>query len=49
MSLTNTHNISSNTDSSDDPLENIIDKYKNHPGITSLNQHMINSQLTFTF
>ena len=44
--LCNYHNFLRNTSTSDDPLENIIDKYKNHPSITCINKH-INSELTF--
>ena len=49
MSMTNNHNFLSNTDTSDDPLEKIIDKYKNHPSITCTNEHMTNSELSVTF
>ena len=45
----NNHNLLSNTDTSNDPLEKIIDKYKSHPSITCINKHMKNSELTFTF
>ena len=38
----------SNTDTNDDPVEKIIDKYKNHPSITCINKHMTNSELSFT-
>ena len=49
MGITNNQNFLSNTDTSYDPLENIVDKYKNHPSITCINKHMTNSELTFTF
>ena len=49
MGITNNHIFLSNTNTSDDPLDKIIDKYKNHPSITCINKHMINSELSFTF
>ena len=49
MGITNNHNFLSNTKTSDDPLEKIIEKYKNHPSITCINKHMTNYELTFTF
>ena len=49
MSITNDHNLLTNTDTSDDPLEKITDKYKNHPSITCINKHMATSELTFHF
>ena len=51
MGITNNNNFLSTTDTSDtnDPLEKIIDKYKNHPSITCINRHMTNSELSFTF
>ena len=49
IGITNNHNFLSNTDTSDGPLEKIIDKYKNHSSITSINKHKTNSELTFTF
>ena len=49
MGKTNTYILLSNTNTSDDPLDKIIDKYKNHPSITCINKHMINSELSFTF
>ena len=49
MGITNNHNLLSNTDTSDDPLEKIKDKLKNHPSITCTNEHMANSELSFTF
>ena len=42
------NNFLSNTDTSNDPLEKIIEKHKNHSSITCINKH-INSELTFTF
>ena len=51
MGITNNNNFLSTTDTSDtnDPLEKIIDKYKNHPSITCIIKHMTNSELSFTF
>ena len=49
MGITNNHSFLSNTNTSDDPLDKIIDKYKNHPSITCINKHMTNSELSFTF
>ena len=49
MSITNNHIFLSNANTSDDPLDKIIDKYKNHPSITCINKHMTNSELSFTF
>ena len=49
MGITNNHIFLSNTDTSDDPLDKIIDKYKNHPSITCINKHLTNSELSFTF
>ena len=47
MGITNNHIFLSNTNTSDDPLDKIIDKYKNHPSITCINKHMTNSELSF--
>ena len=51
MGITNNKNFLSTTDTSDtnDPLEKIIEKYKNHPSITCINKYMTNSELSFTF
>ena len=49
MSITNSHIFLSNTNTSVDPLDKIIDKYKNHPSITCINKHMAISELSFTF
>ena len=49
MSITNSHIFLSNTNTSVDPLDKIIDKYKNHPSITCINKHMANSELSFPF
>ena len=49
MGITNNHIFLSNTNTSDDPLDKIIDKYKNHPSITCINKHMTKSLLTFSF
>ena len=43
------HIFLSNKNTSDDLLEKIIDKYKNHHSITSINTHITNFELTFTF
>ena len=48
VGIINNHIFLSNTNTSDDPLEKIIDKYKNHPSITGINKHMTNSELSFT-
>ena len=47
MGITNNHNVLSSTDTSDDPLKQIIDKYKNHSSITCINKHLTISELTF--
>ena len=49
MGITNNHIFLSNTNTSDDPLDKIIDKYKNYPSITCINKHMTNFELSFTF
>ena len=49
MSITNNRIFLSNTNTSDDPLKKIIDKYKNHSSITCINKDMTNSELSFTF
>ena len=49
MGITNNHIFLSNTNTSDDPLDKIIDKYKNHPSITCINKYITNSELFFTF
>ena len=49
IGITNNHIFLSNTNTSDDPLDKIIDKNKNHPSITCINKHMTNSELSFTF
>ena len=38
MGMTNNHNLLSDTDTTNHPIENIINKYQNHPGITSINK-----------
>ena len=48
MSITNNNNFLGNRDTSDDPLEKIIEKYKNHPSITCI-INTTNFELTFTF
>ena len=49
MVITNTHIFLSNTNTSDNPLDKIIGKYKNHPSKTCINKRMTNSELSFTF
>ena len=49
MGITNNHIFLSNTDTSDNPLEKIIDKYKNHPSINCINKHIANSELSLAF
>ena len=49
MGTTNNHNLLSHTDTTNDHIENIINKYQNHPSITSINKHMTHSELTFSF
>ena len=47
MGITNNHNLLSDLDTTNDPIEKIINKYQNHPSITSINKHMAHSELTF--
>ena len=49
MGITNNHNFLDNTDTSDDPLDKVIDKYKNRLCITYINKHMTNPKLSFAF
>ena len=49
MSITNNHNLLSDYDTTNDPIEKIINKHQNHPSITSINKHMAHSELTFSF
>ena len=49
VDITNNHIFLSNTNFSDDPLEKIIDKYKNHPSKTCIVKHMTNFEIAFTF
>ena len=49
IGLTNNHNLLSDTGTTNDPIEKIINKYQNHPSITSINKHMTRSELTFLF
>ena len=49
MRITNNHIFLSNTKTSDDRLDKIRDKYKNHPKITYINKHMTNFEVSFTF
>ena len=45
MGITSNLIFFSNTNTSDDPLEKITDKYENHASITCINKHMKNSEL----
>ena len=47
MSITNNHIFLSNRNTSDDPIDKIVDKYKNHSSITFINKHMNNSEVSF--
>ena len=49
MGITNNRIFLSNTNTSDDPLDKIIGKYKNHLGMYCINKQMTNSELSFTF
>ena len=49
MGITNNHNLLSDLDITNDPIENIINKYQNHPSITSINNHMGHSEVRFSF
>ena len=49
MGITNNQIFLSNTNTSDDPLDKIIDKYNNNPSITCINNHMANYELSFAF
>ena len=49
MGRTNNHNFLSNTDTSDDPVQKNINKFKNHSSATCINKHLRNSELSFTF
>lgn len=49
ITSTNKHIFLSNTKTSDDRLDKIRDKYKNHPKITYINKHMTNFEVSFTF
>ena len=49
VDITNNHIFLSTTNFSDDPLEKIIDKYKNHPSKTCIVKHMTNFEIAFTF
>ena len=49
MGITNNHSLLSDTDTTNDPIEKIINKYQNHPSIISINKHMTHSELTFSF
>ena len=49
MGITNNHNLLSDLDTTNDPIEKIINKYQNHPSITSINKPMTRSELTFSF
>ena len=50
VGITNNHNHLSNFDKTNNPIEKkIINKYQNHPSITSINKQMTRSELTFSF
>ena len=49
MGINNSYNFLSNTDTFDDPLEQIKEKYKNYPNIIGIINLMVNSEHTFTF
>ena len=49
MGITNNHNLLSDLDTTNDPIEKNINKYQNHLSITSINKHMSRSELTFSF
>ena len=49
MGITNNHNLLCDLDTTNDPIEKIINKYQNHRSITSINKHMAHSELTFSF
>ena len=49
MDITNNHNLLSDLDTTNNPIEKIINKYQNHPSITSINKHITHSELIFSF
>ena len=49
MGITNNHNLLSDLDATNNPIEKNINKYQNHPSITSINKLMTRSELTFSF
>ena len=49
MGITNNHNLLSDTDTTNVPIEKMISKYQNHTSITSINKHMTHSELIFSF
>ena len=49
MGITNNHNLVSDYDTTNDPMEKIINKYQNYSSITSINKHMSHSELRFSF
>ena len=49
MGITNNHNLLSDLDTTNDPIEKIINKYQNHPSITSINKDMTHPEPTFSF
>ena len=49
MGITNNHNLLSDLDTTNDPIEKIRNEYQNHLSITSINKHMAHSELTFSF
>ena len=49
MGITKNHNLLSDIDTTNDPIEKIINKYQSHSCITSINKHITHSELTFSF
>ena len=49
MGINNNHNLLSDLDTANDPIERVINKYQNHPSITSINKHRTYSELTLSF
>ena len=49
MGITNNHNLLSDLDTPNDPIEKVINKYQSHPSTTSINKHMTHSNLHFHF
>ena len=49
MDIINNHNLLSDLDTTNDPIEKLINKYQNHPIITSINKQITHSEFTFSF